>query len=414
MHDDRWLRVSTMQVLLLVLLLAITVAPAQASQDASATPVIEASGRERLVAMLGQLPTMPLFDIEQGEVATISYVNHAAQLAAVGVEPVTSYEDPAYDRWFQAVRGMPPVIWASDLLIEPETETTFGFTPFQVDQSVEYHLGDVRVTVLRGRFDEERVETAFLRSGYQPVTVDGMDFLSIANDGEINFDSPIGLTVAGGMENAAFLADGSLVFSSTRDSMRATLEVAAGGVPTLADQEDMAPLLNAIEPDLVAAWITSGLDFAISDPFAELAPLDATSGAAALPTREAERGEMPSITTVLLGMTAGGPLPGLGSPDALPEPPPPGMPLARLQIGLLMPDRTMAEAAGPVLEDRLDSMRTGSSSMRSPEVNDRPLPISSLNARCAFLVVSQWSWSTSVSARASAETCCSTCGPRGT
>ncbi len=48
------------------------------------------------------------------------------------------------------------------------------------------------------------------------------------------------------------------------------------------------------------------------------------------------------------------------------------MPLARLQIGLLMPDRTMAEAAGPVLEDRLDSMRTGSSSMRSPEVNDRP------------------------------------------
>lgn len=379
------------KTLLLSLLLLATIAPPAATGSELATPASEEHQPGSMSAMLDALPAMPLFDTELGEMAIISYFDQVAQLTAVGATPPTSLDDPAYDRWFQAVRGMPYLIRNSDFLLVPETEAQVGFTLFQLDQSVTYHFDDVDITLLRGRFDHERIEAALQGSGYEPVTVNGIDMLSIADDGETYVESPIGLSVAGPMTNAAFLPNGTLAFTSSRERMQAVFEVAASEAPSLAAQENIAPLVRTVRPDLVAAWITSGLDLAISDPLAKLASLEGTPDAAALASLEVAPGQVPPVLTFLLGVTAGGPLPRLGATEVTPEPPPPGMPVAQLQIGLVMPDCASAEAAVPVTQERLTTMRTSPSHFAAEELDDLATRSYSPSTRSASSSASRWS-----------------------
>jgi hypothetical protein len=65
----------------------------------------------------------------------------------------------------------------------------------------------------------------------------------------------------------------------------------------------------------------------------------------------AEQRRMPPIAFALLGVTVGGPL--VRSREATPEPLPPGTPSARVVLALLMLGPAAAEAAVPVIEDRL-------------------------------------------------------------
>ncbi|MBA3337500.1 MAG: hypothetical protein H0T49_08050 [Chloroflexia bacterium] len=376
MKNFRWLRALSAPLVLLMLMTSVTVGSvkrADAGDAVAATAGAADIEIGSLGEMLGRLPAMQLFDTGDQGVAMVSYVNVAAQLAAAGLTSPSSQQDPDFSRWLQVMNNMPPVTGATSRLFTPDWRDSFGFDGFQVDQSAEYRRGVVGyVTVLRGRFIEAEEESALKRSGYKPISIDGMAFFSSGEDGEIDLKSSVGRMALANMNNAAFLEDGVLAFASTRDDMRTLIEVEQGDAESLATQEDVAPLVQMVQPDLVATWITSGLAFALSDPTEFLLPRPGgTPDMMAFATRESERNRLPQLKTVLLGVTAGGPFPPLDDLNATPEPLEPGMPTARFQVGLLLSDPAAADVAVSVLEDRLVTLRTGPDHPSSPELDDR-------------------------------------------
>jgi hypothetical protein len=376
MKNFRWLRALSAPLVLLMFMTSVTVGSvkrADASDAVAATAGAADIEIGSLGEMLGRLPAMQLFDTGDQGVATVSYVNVAAQLAAAGLNSPSSQQDPDFSRWLQVMNNMPPVTGATSRLFTPDWRDSFGFDGFQVDQSAEYRRGtNGYVTVLRGRFIEAEVESALKRSGYKLISIDGMAFFSSGEDGDIDLKSSVGRMALANMNNAAFLEDGVLAFASTRDDMRTLIEVEQGDAESLAAQEDVAPLGQMVQPDLVATWITSGLAFALSDPTEFLLPRPGgTPDMTAFATRESERNRLPQLKTVLLGLTAGGPFPPLDDLNATPEPLEPGMPTAQFQVGLLLCDPAAADVAVSVLEDRLVTLRTGPNHPSSPELDDR-------------------------------------------
>jgi hypothetical protein len=144
-------------VLLALALLLAAVPGAATASPATPEPTQPAGGS--LAAMLHLLPAMPL------DTAELDYADYARQRHSFGLD-----ERPATDaetRLQLAVLSGSVTSYAGDLSA-PEWKAGLGFDLWDVDQMLEFRDGDTSLTVLRGRFDEATLRSAWDRAGYRP------------------------------------------------------------------------------------------------------------------------------------------------------------------------------------------------------------------------------------------------------
>ncbi len=313
-----------------------------------------------LVAMLARVPAQPpLLEAPRG--AWLMYADVAAQLAAVGVAVPDGGDAAAITRWLQAVRWLtlPQSMGLSWTESRFGWREMFGFDAYQVDQTFAIEAPPFGLTLLRGRFDPAEVRAALARTGYAPRDVDGTTIASLGEEPDLTAMA-VRLTL-GQMNNAAILADGTLVFTHWVETMRAVLAVERGQAAAMTRRVDVATLLPTHWPDLVSAALVPGIQL-IGQALDVGAVLgtpnpDVDALATQIATAAAELQGMPPVVTALLGTTAGGPLASL-SAEATSEPLLPGQAAARMVVALVMTSPDAARQAVPVVTARLGTGAT--------------------------------------------------------
>ena len=280
-----------------------------------------------------------------------TFVDVAAQLAAVGVDAPASRDDrELLGRFARATLGLQyPLILRFDVGAA-EWRSVLGFELFDVDQGLSVHgtwNGRVGwVTVLRGRFDEDALRAAWAGDTYQALDLDGVAVAERRRREQT-------------AEYWTRLPDGTVVVATELDGMLAALDVVADSAPSLAERPEVATLLESAQTDLASAVLLPGaaLD-RLPSSSAELHPRLRPSEVEAILTAVEEAGEMPPVRLALLGTTPGGPVaPSLSRGDEpTPTPEPQVGPEGRFAIALLMEDEAATEDAAGVVERRLETV----------------------------------------------------------
>jgi hypothetical protein len=318
-----------------------------AAQEATpdATPAARPVGG-RLAGMLALAPaSYPWVDDPASMV--ISYADFATQLAVTETPPVDSMDDPNLPHWIGATRAL--AVPSNPAQYLSYWREDYGFDLFQADETLELALPPFNLTLYRGRFDRDAIRARLTEGGYTSVDVNGHEILTLRDDYEQDLTSPFAYKLAA-MNHIAFLDDGTIASASVQAALVAVLDVAAGTAPSMMEQAGVATLVGQAPADLVSATIVNGTALAGNLP-ADLIDLEpgATPDFDVIATQVAQTSEMPPVVLALVGSTAGGPLFGedietpAGVPDAH------GIALA------LMLTPESAEAAVPVVEERLET-----------------------------------------------------------
>jgi hypothetical protein len=252
--------------------------------------------------------------LEEPEQATISYADFALQLETVGVPAPTSMEDEGFSEWRLAVLGLR----APRLPIEfpDEFRADFGFDLLQAEQTLEISNLPFNLTLYRGGFDQDAITASLQELGYRPVAIEGATVFGVREDFESDLGGPMGY--AGSFLNyAAFLEDGTLALAPARSIIAAVVAVDAGEAPSLAEDRNVAALLDAAPTDLASALLVPGAQLGGGlPPDASVFDPNATPDVDAIETTTAQQAQLPPISLALLGLTPGGPL---GQIDLLDE-----------------------------------------------------------------------------------------------
>jgi hypothetical protein len=331
----------------------------QDATPAASPPAVAATGG--LADLLALAPDV-LADPAPPELLIATFADSAAQMASVGAKPPASIDDEAFDFWVDSNWWMPVPSPIRENVLNEEWRPLFGFDRTQIDRSLEVGEPPARLFILQGRFDETELTTAWQASGYQPLDVPGAVVYSLAEDERIDFENPVQRLALGAMNNAAILPDGTLLFASRLDRLEQGIATARGEAPSLLDRPEIAELVAAGDPGLVAAFLTTG-EALQAEPIGDVN--DSATVAAAFATAAAAEaavvGAMPPVDLALLGVTAGGPLPfertegGATPVGFLPD-----APDARLVISLRFADRAAVETAASVVDHRLASGQSAS------------------------------------------------------
>ena len=310
--------------------------------------------------MLAMAPDSPA---SQFQLAT--YVNVAAQLAALGVEPLTGMEDARVREWIRGVSLLPMTAPGAEHALNEGWRATFGFDYVQIDQMLVVGEPPDQITLLRGRFDVAEIRAAWRANGYQAVDVNGVTVASLAEEREFDLKTDVGRLSLGALNNMVLLDDGTLVLAPTLAGLTSVLDVVAGKRPPLGERSGVARLIDAVDANLVAATIVTGN--ALRGPGIPEAVFDAGAGGLTdaarneLATRVANEGAsdgsaMPPVAFALLGATAGGPLPSAPPSSDEPTATPAAsddVPMMRGVVALLLANAEAVATAIPVVERRL-------------------------------------------------------------
>ena len=330
--------------LLIVLLLNGLALSRGRAQEATPTATAATSG---IGSMLARAPAM-LPDLEAPESALITYANLELQLHTTGVERP---EDPAgeWGDWVGATYGLYTPMNASMYL--RFWRDAYGFDLLQADETLEISAPPFNLTLFRGDFDEDLIRAKLDELGYAAIEVGGMEVLNLREDYEFSIaDDPI-TGVFGSMNNAVFLPDGTLAFAPATGIIEAVIAVANGEAPSLAERVDLRALLPHLPDDLVSAMIVPGTMLATATsvvfPASEGTPTPTTGTEQVI-----EGGALPPIVSAVLGATAGAPTTlDLDSVTPVPE----GVPASRAVVAALFLRPEDAEAAAPIIEERLET-----------------------------------------------------------
>ncbi len=287
-----------------------------------------------------------------------TFADLAAQSAAAEMPVPAGVDDENFVVWARALMALLLPTNLFQFALVADWPGLLGFDLTEIDQAMEVGEPPLVITLLRGRFDEEKLRAAWANQGGQVIDVDGVEVASMRGDFEFDIMSDLGRFGFARYNNAAILPDGTVAFSPSLDGMRAVIAAAQGTGPSLGDRVDVAAVAGAIEQPLASAILMHGaglqgmpeLGFDVATPLAEVAD--------AMATEIAEFAKMPPITLALLGVTPGGPL---SRPPSQADTPQPDIPRAQFEIALLLPTREAAETAVRVAEERLatqSSLRT--------------------------------------------------------
>ncbi len=332
--------------------------PAAVSMEVTtvASPTPQATDEPgSLPAMLARVPAS-MVDPAALEGDFGSYADIAAQLDAVGVPRPTGADREELGDSISATSGLALPSALQQHAVNEQWRETFGFDIFQVDQSLLVGQPPNTVMFLRGNFDEAELRAAWARSGYEEIEVDDTVVASVAEEPEVDLNSPVGRLALGSMNNAVILTDGTLVFAGSLESIEAILDVEADDAPSLAEQSSMSNLLAATPEDLATALLVPGEALRGTETANLIIGGLTDEELDAVATRIATEGDqtdiMPPIRLALIGITPGGPLAtsdagDTGGQNSLEQPE------ARIEITLLLANRSAAEQAAAVVLSRL-------------------------------------------------------------
>jgi len=381
-HHFPWVRivaiVAVMTVLVSALWLAIrqvddtdvgnpdpTTAPAPASPEATppgtpgASPPAEAirEGDDGPAWRSGSLPdlltyapdrladdSLPLNDVAR-------YADIAAWMTAHGLAAPASLADAGLSRWEAELDNLalPPSLRERGL--DPVWQGTYGFDLTQIEQVLIIGQAPDHVMILKGAFDPDALQAAWVASGYQAIEVEGTTVWSLFPGDTIDLSAQESRPAMGTLNNVVLLEDGTLVAAAKTSRLGATLEVVNGNAPSLAENDDLAALLlpgTGVER-LASAVISKG---SLLQATSAMLPPPATP--ASLPGPVATPGidaGMPEVSIVLLGI----PLP----PGDMDTTPVTGPDTAQPLTMLLVPDdEAEAQAAATEIRARLGGGRS--------------------------------------------------------
>jgi hypothetical protein len=322
-----------------LIVLAGSVMPAVASaQEATPTASETNSG---MVSMLQLAPDV-MAGPDAPDTLIATYADLATQLETIGVARPASIDDENFVRWSFSLESL----FFPDLLLQSSLSARWkeliGFDILDIDETLEIGEPPTR-TLLRGRFEQNDIEIAWSRLGYQMLEVDGITVASLNADGDFSIDSKLQRYAFSRFNNAAFLPDGTLAYAPTLDGLTEIIAVAQGKAPSLADREDISALVNSLDKQLVSALFTTG-------DYLRYQTLLGPAADQVTPFPD----QIPPIDLALLGVTAGGPV----SRPMTQASPTPGIPNASFEIALLMQSE---EDAAKAAEIALDRIATGES-----------------------------------------------------
>ena len=333
--------------------------PAEAQDVATSTTPPAAGSVEELLALLPD----PYPSLAADATPLATYADIAGQLAAVGVTAPTLGDEDGGRLWARVTLGLqyPPDL--AQFAVQAEVWEPFGWSPFDVDQSLWFGQPPAITTVLRGRFDSDAVEAALLKIGYLPREVPGAVAAFSIEHKDLQLSDPIErFLLTSGLRTLAILPDGTFVWSGHPEGARAVAAVAAGA-PSIVRRAPVAELMEAVAEPLASSMLLPGLALAGGfDPLAVTLDPDATSAsiddmATAVAAAEAERRRMPPVGLALFGVTYGGEF---VDPEGTPVPLPVDAPPTRHRFYIHVGGRGAAARAVPVIEERL---ATGGSSV---------------------------------------------------
>lgn len=315
-----------------------------AAQDS--TP--EADGPQAL-AMLRFVP-IEIFEAADDNPILATVADIAARTESSGIDrPTSQDDDPAFGDWIQATQGLAlPSPFAR--AFTPEWLATFGWDGFQADQTLEFGLPPDNAQVYIGRFDQDTIDDALLANDFNVVEVEGAAAAwSLSPEGDLDLDSDVGRLALGGMNNVVLMPDGVLITARTLDTATLLAETAAGERDTLAGNEFVQALLEAQSTPLDSAMLLAGtalagtidaaailVDETDDDDSSGQSALDRTADRIATQIAEQAQSGMPPILLALAGTTG-------------------ETPISRACYTLLLASEEDAEAAVPVIEERLET-----------------------------------------------------------
>jgi hypothetical protein len=293
-------------LLVLVMLLSgsgLSLAPSPALAQASPTP-----------GSLGDLLRfVPLIPLGGDSGAMVIYSNPAQQLETLGLTaPADLDERPGADDWITAL-GLLQIHSRASHMVRPEWEEFFGFNLFDIDQIVEFSAPPTSVTVMRGRFEADALTQQWAEAGYQEQAWATGTYYKVDDDFAVNFDSEGSRMAMASANYMAVLAPDLIAFAPSEQLITMVLDLAVGTGQSLADELNIASLVQGVPDDLASGTIVSGTSLlAMGDPAIFLTgtpeALNLEDQATRTAESVAEAAAMPPLTVALLGSTAGGPV----------------------------------------------------------------------------------------------------------
>jgi hypothetical protein len=199
---------------------------------------------------------------------------------------------------------------------------------------------------MRGEFDPETLMAAWVASGYQPVEIEGETIWTLSPGDGIDLSAPESRLSLGALNNMIVLEDGTLATSARMSRLGAVLQVVHGDADSLAQNDDIAPLLvpdTGLET-LVSAMLAQGTLLQAlpgADPDAGTPVVPPTLASPVAEAADPLVPEMGQVSVVLIGI-------GL-----------PGQDIAPFTLRLVLDDADMAEASAAMIRQQLESGRSG-------------------------------------------------------
>lgn len=277
------------------------------------------------------------------------YADIAGWMAARGVATPASLTDPALSRWEPELDNLAIPTSLRERGLDPVWQDAYGFNLTQVEQALIVGQAPDYVMILKGSFDADALQAAWVASGYQAVEVEGSTVWSLLPGDTIDLSAPASRPAMGTLNNVVLLEDGTLVAAAKTSRLGSVLDVVNDGAPSLAEQEDIAALLLPVTGagELASAIISKGSLLQASDAAPESTPVTDVAGDIATPDSGMS---MPELNVVLFGLSL--PAPGDGAtPVAGADPP-------RLTMLLVLDDLVDARVAREVIANRLAGDRS--------------------------------------------------------
>jgi hypothetical protein len=201
-----------------------------------------------------------------------------------------------------------------------EVRKTFGFTVWDVDQTVTVGALPDQVTYYAGGLSIADLPAVWEGAGYERHEGEAGEFWTAGADGEMDMGSPVGQFGAGRMNNVAILDGDIVVFASTAEQLQQVQALAANGGASAADNEDIAALIATLPEDAVNVIGApgAGLEAHSITPENPGGQINTTTQDLLAESDDAV-GPMPPLEMAFFGITAGARGPEVSEDGATPE-----------------------------------------------------------------------------------------------
>ncbi len=306
------------------------------------------SDRVQAVApgLAGYLAQSPLSIASLDQMTPLTYGDAKLQMDTVGFAlPFDMADSSAVHDWTAASFSvaLPQPLRVNALRDDFQELTGFGIG--QVFSGVEIGEPPAMATMIRGDLDANVVQAAQRAVGYQDTEVDGRVVLTIGANGEMDFSNPVQQMALARLNNAAFLDDGTLVYTPTIELMRQMLNPA----DTLDQQPLVQQALAGLDGPVISA-VLLGLGSLLPGIPALPSSAQSHDEVAGIMLTAQAREPAPIVLTAIAAITPGGPLWTGGGGLATPNP---GVAKSVGKFSLVYASAEEAALAAGQIEERL-------------------------------------------------------------